>query len=233
VARGEAAPELLDSYEPERKPIHAEVLTQTDRMTRVGLTKNPLVKTLRNHLAPVVMALPVAQRQLGSRIAELTINYRGSPIVAERRLSGGPAAGEHAPDADVSLGSVVHRLTEFFRHGSHTLLLFSGSSPSDKALQTLLDLGERVRQQWPTLVVPHLLVASNAWATKAGGRPPLVDVRGSAQKAYGAKAACLYLVRPDGYVAFRGPASAGEALLAHLSRWLREPAASLASSSVA
>ena len=41
----------------------------------------------------------------------------------------------------------------------------------------------------------------------------LLDPRGELHRAFGARSECLYLIRPDGYVAFRSQPASGETLL--------------------
>jgi hypothetical protein len=54
------------------------------------------------------------------------------------------------------------------------------------------------------LLEPHLIVAGES-AREGAEIPVYVDEPGLAHERYGLKGAGLYLIRPDGYVAFRAP----------------------------
>ncbi len=122
VTKGKAEDMLLDSYGVERLGIALGVLKMTDFMMKVNTLKNPVAKHLRNTLAPVLTAHEVIQKRMQSSIAELSLNYRESPIVEEHHSSmidalahkndmpnledcfafkNGPQAGDRAPDGFV------------------------------------------------------------------------------------------------------------------------------------
>ncbi len=122
VTKGKAGESLLDSYGVERLGIALGVLKMTDFMMKVNTLKNPVAKHLRNTLAPILTAQEVIQKRVQSSIAELSLNYRESPIVEEHLSSmiealtkkkdmphladcfafkNGPAAGDRAPDGFV------------------------------------------------------------------------------------------------------------------------------------
>ena len=47
----------------------------------------------------------------------------------------------------------------------------------------------------------------------------LLDGSGSLHELYGARAETLYLIRPDGYVGFRGQPAEVEPMIEYLSQW--------------
>ena len=49
----------------------------------------------------------------------------------------------------------------------------------------------------------------------------LIDPDLALHKRYGAGTQTLYLIRPDGYVGFRSQPADGDALIAHLAKYLR------------
>ncbi len=106
-----------------------------------------------------------------------------------------------------------------FRVPHWSLLLFGGTHPTDEATQQLASLGRAVQERYGRLVVPHLVVTTatppdaNVWNDSV-----LMDREQFVHTTYGITGPCLYLVRPDWYVGFRGPLSGGEALLAYLHR---------------
>ena len=105
VARGIADEALLDTYEIERQPIGRFVLRFTDRAARVATSESRVLRLLRTQLvprlAPVVLRSSRARAYGFRTLAQLRINYRGSPAVEEGEpaLSQGrrPATGFPTP----------------------------------------------------------------------------------------------------------------------------------------
>lgn len=54
VVRGETPPALLDTYEADRLPVMRHVLSRTDSLTDTIGTRNPVIRTLFNKLAPFI-----------------------------------------------------------------------------------------------------------------------------------------------------------------------------------
>src|SRR5919206_1059048 len=76
VLHAKANGSLLDSYERERRPVAREVVSTTDRLTRLATLRSPLARRLRNaglQLAGRTDSLP---RRLAINLAELDIVYR-------------------------------------------------------------------------------------------------------------------------------------------------------------
>jgi 2-polyprenyl-6-methoxyphenol hydroxylase-like FAD-dependent oxidoreductase len=197
VQRGRARPELLDSYHLERHPIGKHVLGQTDFATRVGTLKG-LLAPVRNHVARFVTSFEPVRRRIMSETAELTVGYEKSPISHEHgpvlvsNFGKGPKPGARAP-------SDSHGTQDAF-----TLLLFSGKNPSEDRRAALAEIAGRVRARWGDRIVSHIVTAQEI------------------EERYDARAECLYLVRPDLYVAFRSHPADGDALDTYLSRLLTE-----------
>jgi hypothetical protein len=85
-------------------------------------------------------------------------------------------------------------LFECFQGTGHHLLLFHGSHEhADTAIGEVLEL---VRSEFADWITPHQIST-----TAANGI--LHDSSGLLHDRFGARAACLYLIRPDGYVGYR------------------------------
>jgi 2-polyprenyl-6-methoxyphenol hydroxylase-like FAD-dependent oxidoreductase len=110
VARGTASPDLLDSYEPERRPVGRALLSFTDRLFSLATTTRPPVSTLRTTIAPYAVPLATRLRPLRAaafrRIAELDVTYRHSPAVQDTKPARRPAAGDRLPDARTHSGTL-------------------------------------------------------------------------------------------------------------------------------
>ncbi len=89
--------------------------------------------------------------------------------------------------------------------GSHVLLVFQGTEAESGALEVEFRAEEFVSPQRagrirPILVEPKVPVEpSPAWK---GER--LADPTNTLHHRFGAVGACLYLIRPDGYIGYRG-----------------------------
>ncbi len=190
VLRNGGAPELLDSYEAERKPVDEAVIRQTDRGTRVISLHGSVTRFVRDHLMSLLAQIPAVAEKLGETLSGLAVDYRHSPIVEEHAAGMvGAAAGERAPDAPLvaAKDGASLRLYDLFAEHRH-LLLQLGDGP-EALLPTLPRYAEPV-------FAAHRIVPPG---TSGGG---FIDREGVVAKRYGS-APGVYLIRPDGYVGFR------------------------------
>ena len=133
VLRNGGNPQLLDSYEAERKPVDEAVIRQTDRATRLVSLHGTAARFIRDHMMSLLTQIPAVAEKLGEGLSGLAINYRHSPII-EEHVAGkaGPAAGDRAPDAPVFAakdGTSV-RLYDLFAEHRHVLLLLGDDRES-------------------------------------------------------------------------------------------------------
>lgn len=248
VTRGLSSDLLLESYGAERLGIALGVLKMTDFMMKVNTLKNPIAKHLRNTLAPILTAQEVIQRRARHGIAELSLNYRQSPIVEEHmscitksiqhkkdmptiadtfEFKNGPEAGDRAPDAFVGDGDGEPvRLYNFLKGTKHTLLLFSGDETSDSEIETFKSIAsDLAKSHNQTVNVVVILDSSESLARCApklagfGDTTRVVsDWEMSTHHKYAAGSNCAYLIRPDCYVGFRSQPMDEKLLTAYLNR---------------
>lgn len=220
VNAGHAAPALLDTYEAERHPVAESVLRTSDLMLKAATLRSPITQQIRNRLLPLLTQQDIIQQRMTAQLAELSINYRKSPIVAEHynnhfahaRFAGGPRAGDRAPDARPirwANGSAT-RLFELLRGTNFTLLLFADAENALASWQRLAALANSITLQYGNQITSYIITAGatvpDIVQTSAA---PLLDPELALQQAYAASPECLYLVRPDGYIGFRSyPADA-------------------------
>jgi hypothetical protein len=224
VHRGRATDALLDSYSQERSKVGEQVLRNAGIMTTAATLRNPLAQSFRDALYHMFGSLGVVQRRVSDTLSELSINYRHGPISGEHRsamahawlLGGGAAAGDRAPDVpliDVASGKTV-RLFDLLRGTGHVLLLFAGvDAASDVA--PLAAIQDAIGSRCQGLLTAYIIAAQRVAGVT------LVDPDLALHKRYGAGMRTLYLIRPDGYVGFRSQPADGDALLAHLGRYLK------------
>lgn len=97
VSRGIAtAPELLDSYDAERRPVGAKVIEASGRMTRLGTLGDHTLQHVRDFVAHILMGLPPVQRAITGLMAEVSIGYPDSPLNGPSR-GGAPAGSRVRP----------------------------------------------------------------------------------------------------------------------------------------
>lgn len=231
--RGNGEEKLLDSYNDERHPVGQELLKGTDLATTVATLRNPLAQQIRNHVMSFLTQQEVIQQRMRKVGSMLAVNYRSSPIVAEKRglteiqitpsedsekpsipgyieFARGPMPGDRAPDAvmvDQDLNPV--RVYEAIRGISHNLLLLDGK-PTGAGYRNLEKIAWAIGEQFGGLVTCHLIVASNKMPTLRFPGKVFLDPDLAVHETYCADSECLYLIRPDGYIGFRGqPAKLG------------------------
>jgi len=87
VSRGiSKAPVLLDSYDAERRPVGAEVIHESGRLTKAATLESHALQDLRNFVAHLVLGLSPLQHAVAGMITEVSIGYPKS-------LLNGPSNG--------------------------------------------------------------------------------------------------------------------------------------------
>ena len=79
VLRDGADERILDGYEAERRPVAADVVAFTDRMTRVATVDRPAIRRIRNATLRVVGRIPAVRRNIALKLSELAIDRRRGP----------------------------------------------------------------------------------------------------------------------------------------------------------
>jgi 2-polyprenyl-6-methoxyphenol hydroxylase-like FAD-dependent oxidoreductase len=238
VEAGASREALLDSYEPERRPVAEGTLQGTDVATKVVTLRNPVARGVRNRLAGLLSGLEVIQKRMLAQASETAVGYRTSPIVDQTQTSlaratvgvrvgeqptladwvsfgSGPHAGDHAPDVAINDEAT---LFDLIRHTRSTLLLFDGAAPTPEGYENLASIAQRVRDRWDAHVAVWIVVPRRAPPPQlANMEDVLLDPKSYLHRRYGAGSECLYLIRPDGYVGFRSQPAMWKALEEHLS----------------
>ena len=139
------------------------------------------------------------------RSAQLAIAYDDSPLNhADGRGGSGINAGERAPDAVVveADGLETTSLFEAIYGERWTLLLFDGEREN---IRHAIAKAAEVLAPWPQVALrPVLAVPRPDVSVLMAGS--LLDIDRFAHQAYRIERPAFVLVRPDGYVAFRGAA---------------------------
>jgi FAD binding domain len=218
VVKGQANVQLLESYGQERERVSKGLLAATGWAARLATLQQPLLRGVRNVLAPRLTALPLAQRLLVNALAELSISYRHSSIVQDDQSAGAKSrshlhAGDRAPDGNVWTfdRTAPYRLFEFLSGTRHTLLIFSQQREADtKALDLVLtDFRDLID-------MCQIVRGTNRSGEQEGTAKKLYDPDGSLARLYGLVDEGLVLVRPDGYIGFRSRSKEEERLCRYL-----------------
>jgi 2-polyprenyl-6-methoxyphenol hydroxylase-like FAD-dependent oxidoreductase len=250
VHRGRGKDVLLDSYQAERLPVAASVLRATDqamqRGFRVARVRSPLLIDLAQRMFGFVGSLGFVQERVSRGISMLEVAYPESPIVAQDRHSmldahvladrrteepsvrdwmafgDGPAPGARALDASFDPErDDATRVFDLLRGVQHTLLLFDGAAATGEGYRGLESIAARVTARYGEAVAVHVIVPARARPDALGAAVSVqLDPEGAVHQRYGARSECLYLVRPDGYVAYRCQPADGDKLFAYLERVL-------------
>lgn len=231
VHKGLAQPILLDSYEAERMPVAATLLKAPDAAVQelgsLLARYSQVTQGLRGSLLSFVSEMGFAERRASRGLSMLEIGYAHSPIVGQTEPAQelgagdvestlslrnwlhygyGPAPGERAPDVDVMEDNEfkARRLFEFIGGTKHALLLFPGVRPSDPGSARLIETGVQISRRYNGLIRSFLIrIERRGPSQSSWDGPALIDQGGLMHQLYGARTDSLYLIRPDGYVAYR------------------------------
>ena len=222
VIRGEARPEpLLGSYNAERHRVDAALIHGTDESFR-SLAAEAWWKNLAlRFVAPAALSLEALQEKVRTAVSGLKVAYPDSLVAEDHGDGSGPKAGERAPDAALVqfAGQGAVSLFELFYSGTRwTLLLFGGTRPTEEACARLAQPAAAVLGEFGHLINAHFVLTDLRIAEEVEGGSVLMDRDGTAHEKYGVKAACFYLVRPDGHVGFRGAVQNAGDLVSYLFR---------------
>ena len=206
ATRSGAPAALLDSYDLERRPVGRTVTQFADRGFQLVTTKASWVSALRDAAAPLFGAVMARSDALRARafhfVSQLGIRYHPGPSVQDEGAagwSGGPEPGRRAPDAPVARTVAVFDLIGGYRF--HVLAL-SRTALDEARMAEVAGALDDLRRAAGFDLGTHLV----AHSTFGRGDGFIQAETGAVFGAYGIDHATpqgLYLIRPDGHVAWR------------------------------
>jgi 2-polyprenyl-6-methoxyphenol hydroxylase-like FAD-dependent oxidoreductase len=193
--------ELLDTYHLERHPVAKFVLKGTDRAFRIISMRSNWIRFLQRCFAPYLLKQVWFQKKITTYISELEIGYPQSPIVKENwNDRGGIRPGCRAPDALLFRDGKSIQLFEILRGTNHVLLFFCNIHNPEESLKLYSELQTALRI-FRDVISAHLI--SKKTFTISNPISAFTDENMNLYRKHGTEVECLYLIRPDGYVAYR------------------------------
>jgi 2-polyprenyl-6-methoxyphenol hydroxylase-like FAD-dependent oxidoreductase len=182
VLKGQARPELLDTYETERRPVAEQVIWAASSLHDIFMAHGKSIAAREK-----AMFEPGYTERVVNTCSGVSYTYKDYV----EKISGladidGPAIGDRAPDVDFEGGGA---LWDHCRHPDYTLLVMPGGDDSDASGATVNRI-DRLKDRFG----PVMRVAM----------PPR---SGALSAVYGPDDGRLYLMRPDGYIGFKSRAS--------------------------
>ena len=202
---GVAPPALLASYDAERRPVGEQVIAVTDRAFSFITASSSLLTTIRDLALPFAGTAIGRSETLRSRVfdilSQLGFHYGPGPAVApdDGHWSHGPKPGQRAPDA-----AVAHGVQLFDRTGSYRFHILALAR---RPLGT--DAIDGTADQLDALAAACGLDPTVVFLSRslAGRHRRILQIENDAVlAAYGVTgdvSEALYLIRPDGHVAWR------------------------------
>ncbi|MEX0679373.1 MAG: FAD-dependent monooxygenase [Pirellulales bacterium] len=234
VHTGLAKGELLDSYSIERSAVGDMVLRNASRMTQMATLRNPFWQFIRNHAAQLAGKLTAVQERFVADLTELAVHYPKSPLNGDDpgdAWSDEWKPGDRLPDATV-LGypdGQQTRLLAAFTHTRHALLVLPEIEDAESIATRVASETSTFASALEILVFPPGSAdgVPKAWpggtahaADLFGAGSVLIDAGGEVRKRLGVRGTAVALVRPDGYLGFRGHSDSWQKLREHIERYL-------------
>jgi len=228
VVRGVARPSILESYEPERRPVARATVTGTDRgtkaMMRMLSLRSPIAEAFRNQAISFLASSGLLGDRAFHAVGQLGVSYAHSPIVGQHQVSvfsaeiGGAQTeqpgvgdwvgfsraigpGERVPDVDLPGGRTLFSV---LRGTEHVLFLFDGAAATKEGYANLSAIAADVKKRCGDLVRIHVVVPRAERPRELDASLDVIlDEDRTLHEHFGCSTEALYLIRPDGHVGFR------------------------------
>lgn len=198
--RGLMSEALLDSYEAERRPVAEEMIQGSRDLTEPGENYPGMSAQERQALFDGFAMQPDDLLAFRRTFEELDLDYGASPLSRDDDpgLPSDLRPGLEARDVQgLQHDGQTHDLFHFLGGPKHCLLIFA------KDLDRASACAQAARTQAGDWIDVHLVVRATGAAETREGTSRIIDPNGSLMRRYGLENGGLYLVRPDGYIAYR------------------------------
>jgi hypothetical protein len=209
-------------------PIARGVLRGTHLGTRLFLAQNPLMRAVREYAVPAIVNIPPVRHRILAAVSQLSISYHGSPLSVDaddrdetlgwlRRAARGLQAGDRVPDTTLidAHDSKPVALLDFVSQG-WTLLLVPGDRVTPERIGSLERIARQVQGTVGDEIQSYLVLDTPA---KGGTEvTALLDPAHQVSRVFAAGKGLVALVRPDGYLGYRGRLDQPGELASYLAR---------------
>lgn len=196
VIKKEANISLLKSYELERFPIIKKIVDDTDFYTNMVLFDKTFFNKLKK-FGQDLAAHPNMSKKIGEQLTQVGLHYKNSPIINydEKPHATTPQPGERAPNVMITKSK---KLYDYLGNSLHTILLFAGENSTKHDLAKIKELQNKIDKEYSDLVT--LFVISDKKLEKINNI--ILDKTNEIPHKYNVKNLCVYIIRPDNYIAY-------------------------------
>jgi pentachlorophenol monooxygenase len=214
--RGKASADLLDSYQQERWEVAEEQSARVDTWSKISNVRGRLLTAARDATLKVINTKPSMGRRILRRMAQMDVHYRGSPAVfsdeaIRNTVKGLPQSGDFLPTLALRFQGSDEPIStlQLLSSGKHHLFLYVGDGVGPAETVAVFALIERVPVEFKDDVkvimvhneqVPEALIDAHEFEADLAA-----DVDSQWQQRLGHHG--LFLLRPDGHLAFSGELS--------------------------
>jgi 2-polyprenyl-6-methoxyphenol hydroxylase-like FAD-dependent oxidoreductase len=205
VMRGVAPNSWLDSYEIERRQVAADVIAWTKKANEQFTLFAELGPQERDRLLEHMVVPECERLKLREHEEEIDLDYSSCQLCFEPddHFDIGPHAGVRAPDvATLLIAGKTTTLIEALHAPLHHLLLFSSPNTEDFE-PSLITAAQKTLDAHGHWLEVFVIGSNKNEAQLPAGATLVEDPQGTLRQRYGGDVARLYLIRPDGYVAYR------------------------------
>ena len=208
-----AAKQLLDSYEAERYPVAKTVLRGSDRGFALETASHPVARWVRANIATRLVGpltrLNAVRSAIFALFSQTWIGYPHSPAVADKRSRRArPRPGDRAPFGRFQITNQRASVFDVCGGARHHLLLFEAPTPDTRS-SSRRHMLEGILARYAVDITIHDVPAAE----------PTLHAR------YGARTPLVWLIRPDGHLAYSGAPDNLDGLRSYLDRiYIRQSA---------
>jgi 2-polyprenyl-6-methoxyphenol hydroxylase-like FAD-dependent oxidoreductase len=196
VIKNKAKPALLDSYQAERYPIVRDLVNQTEFFTNMMLFDKSFFSALKK-FGRKMSTNTRFSTQVVAQLTLLDVQYQNSPVIDYEEVASAKSLkpGQFAPDVLINSSQ---KLYGFFDKTGYTVLLFAGEAPTAAILKKLVKLQHSLMQQFSDVLKVSIVTPQELPDVEN----VIVDAAGRVRERYQIKKSCVYVIRPDNYIAY-------------------------------
>lgn len=210
VIKGQAAAELLDTYDIERKPVISHIVKETNRFTKMVLFDPDFLTKLRE-FAKTAEDNQQLIKEFTTTLTQLGIHYKLSPIIEYNETEkSGVQAGYHAPNARLDADKTLY---EILHNPFHNILLFTGNKIDAALIKQLQDIQKTFHEKYNATLQTHII-------SKEKIENVVHDSEGAVHAMYEVTNPTVIILRPDNYIAYRSNSLDGIKISTFLKRYL-------------